>query len=53
MRTRLLLGTVAAALAATVAAPAHAVPTLQCAEGFEIVCTVLGLTCVKENPCHP
>jgi hypothetical protein len=55
MRTRLLLGTVAAAMALTAAPAAHAQPRVTCAEGFEIICTVIGLTCVitHEDPCHP
>jgi hypothetical protein len=55
MRKRLLLGTVAAAMALTVAPAAHAQPRVTCAEGFEAICTVIALTCVvtKEDPCHP
>jgi hypothetical protein len=55
VRTRLVLGGLAAALALTAAAPAHAAPKITCAEGFEVICTVIGLTCqiTKEDPCHP
>ncbi|MDQ1713343.1 MAG: hypothetical protein QOE45_2793 [Frankiaceae bacterium] len=56
MRTRLLFGGLAAALALAVAAPAHAAEVKPaCADGFEVICTVLALTCVisGEQPCHP
>ena len=51
---RLLLGGLAAALALSVT-PAHATPRVLCAEGFEVVCYVIGATCIvtKEDPCHP
>jgi hypothetical protein len=51
---RLVLGGVAAAVALSVT-PAHAAPRITCAEGFEVVCTVIGATCLvtKEDPCHP
>ena len=53
---RLVLGGLAATLALVTAAPAaQAAPRPTCAEGFEIVCTVIGLTCLVtgEQPCHP
>jgi hypothetical protein len=56
MRTRLLLGGLAAALSLATVAPAHAAPRVTCAEGFEVVCTVLALTCAvpkSPDPCHP
>lgn len=54
MRARLLLGGLAAALALTTV-PAQAAPRLTCAEGFEVICTVVAVTCwvTGENPCHP
>jgi hypothetical protein len=56
MRKRLLLGSLATALALTAVPSAQATelhPT--CADGFEIICVVLGLTCLVtgEDPCHP
>jgi hypothetical protein len=55
MRTRLVLGGLAAALALAVGVPAQAAPRPACAEGFETLCAVLALTCVLEpgEPCHP
>ena len=55
MRTRIALGGLAAALALGTVAPAQAAPRPTCAEGFEIVCTVIGLTCLIDpaEPCHP
>ena len=55
---RVLLGGVAAALAVTlVPQPASASHHATCAEGFEIICTVIDLleqTCVetKYTPCY-
>jgi hypothetical protein len=43
---KLLAGTAIAALAVTVAAPAHAEPQVRCAEGFEAVCLVLSAPCI-------
>ena len=55
MRTRLVLGGLAAALALAAAAPAQAAPRPACVEGGEIICTVIALTCLVtgEDPCHP
>lgn len=55
MRSRLLLGGVAAAVALSIAPSAQAAPRITCAEGFEALCTVIGLTCLvtHEDPCHP
>jgi hypothetical protein len=54
VRSRLVFAGIAGAVALSVA-PAHAAPRLYCAEGFEAVCTVIGLTCqiTKDDPCHP
>lgn len=46
MRTRILLGTVAAALALGTVAPAQAAPKIMCARGFEAVCLVISLPCI-------
>jgi hypothetical protein len=48
MRTRILLGGIAAALALSVMPAAQAAPAIQCAEGFEAVCFVI---CLVERPC--
>lgn len=48
MRTRVLLGGIAAALALSVAPAAQASPAIACAHGFEAVCYVI---CLVEKPC--
>jgi hypothetical protein len=55
MRTRLVLGGLAAALALGTVAPAHADVRPACMEPGDLLCTVLALTCILEpgGPCHP
>jgi hypothetical protein len=55
MRRRVIGGTLLTALLVGLTGPAMAAPRLTCAEGFEAVCTAIGVTCAvtKENPCHP
>jgi hypothetical protein len=43
MRLRLALGGLAAAFALGSVAPAQAAPQIKCAEGFELLCTVVCL----------